>query len=255
MERKGLKPGTSRAVISIAAIVAVLAVIWFGIYVPRTKQAAVSNQQAIIDGFHRLFYHNNGTWLRNRWFGLLTQQNPNDVWIIQEIIVEVKPDFIVETGTLYGGSAVLWAMILEQVNPQGRVITVDIENQTAEARQLRLFREKVDFLLGSSTDPKIVGEIRRRVEGKRVLVVLDSDHRKDHVLKEMESYGPLVSVGSYLIVQDSNVNGHPVFKDFGPGPMEAIEAFLASRQEFVPDPDRERLLFTMHPRGYLKRMK
>jgi cephalosporin hydroxylase len=177
------------------------------------------------------------------------------VGIIQEILFDVKPDFIVETGTLHGGSAALWAMILREINPDGRIITIDIQDQTAPARGLSLFKDKVDFLLGSSIDPKLVAEVQKRVKGKKVLAILDSNHARDHVLKEMESYAPMIPVGGYLIVQDSNVNGHPVRKDFGPGPMEAIQAFLASRDDFRPDPDRERLLFTMHPNGYLKRVK
>jgi cephalosporin hydroxylase len=87
------------------------------------------------------------------------------------------------------------------------------------------------------------------------MVILDSDHSKDHVLAEMKAYAPMVSKDSYLIVQDSNVNGHPVLANFGPGPMEAITEFLATNDQFRPDTDAERLLFTMHPKGYLKRVK
>ena len=118
-----------------------------------------------------------------------------------------------------------------------------------------IVQKKVDFLLGSSTDPKIVAEIEKRVKGRKVLVILDSDHSKAHVLKEIQAYSPLVQKGGYLIVQDSNINGHPVRPNFGPGPMEAIEEFLAQTDEFEPDKTRERLAPTMHPNGYLKRIK
>jgi cephalosporin hydroxylase len=165
------------------------------------------------------------TWKRNHWLGIRTLQNPNDVWIVQEIIIDVKPDLIIETGTLNSGSAILWAMILREINSEGKVITIDVQDKTSEARKNRTFQERVEFMLGSSTDPKIVSEISRRAKDKKVLVILDSDHQKDHVLKELESYGPLVDVGSYLIVQDSIVNGHPVRKEHGPGPMEAIDSF------------------------------
>jgi cephalosporin hydroxylase len=213
------------------------------------------SRETVIRRFSELSYDDPQTWKRNHWLGVRTLQNPNDVWITQEIIFDVKPDFIVETGTLHGGSAVLWALILREINPDGRIITIDIQDQTAPARSLPLFQERVDFLLGSSIDPKIVADIQRRTKGKKVLVILDSNHARDHVLKEMESYAPMIPVGSYLIVQDSIVNGHPVRKDFGPGPMEAIGTFLAARDDFRPDRDRERLLFTMHPKGYLKRIK
>lgn len=212
-------------------------------------------EKAIVDLYHRLFYGSQNTWRANKWFGILTEQNPNDVWIIQEIIVETRPDFIIETGTLCGGSAALWAAVLEQINPEGRVITVDILDQSSQARRLPVVQRRVDFLLGSSTAAAIVEDVRRRVAGKKVLVILDSDHSKQHVLDELAVYAPLVTVASYLIVQDTNVNGHPVEQAFGPGPAEAVEEFLAANSNFVPDKRRERLLFTMHPNGYLKRIR
>jgi cephalosporin hydroxylase len=191
----------------------------------------------------------------SQWLGIPTAQNPNDAWIIQEIISEVTPDYIVEAGTARGGSAVLWATILRHVNPDGKVITIDIEDSSAEAKKLDISQRMITFMLGSSTNPKIVAEISERVKGKKTLVILDSDHHKEHVLNEMKSYGPLVNVGGYLIVQDSNINGHPVYPTFGPGPMEAIDAFLASNSDFQPDAGREHFLYLTNPRGYLKRIK
>ncbi|HKI20913.1 MAG TPA: CmcI family methyltransferase [Isosphaeraceae bacterium] len=209
----------------------------------------------VVDQFHKLYYDNPETW-STRWLGLETLQNPNDVWMIQEIICEVRPDLIIEAGTRAGGSAAIWAMVLQQVNPNGRVITIDIKDYVpSEARDLPIIKEKVDFLLGSSTDPKIVDEIRRRTEGKKVLVILDSDHSKNHVLNEMIAYGPMVTKGSYMIVQDTNINGHPVLPDFGPGPWEALDEYLPKNEQFQPDKSRERLMFTMHPRGFLRRIE
>jgi len=220
----------------------------------QTRPRLSPAEQGIVEQFHKIFYDSN-VWQSTRWLGILTQQNPNDVWIHQEIITEVKPDFIVEAGTLNGGSAALWATILQQVNPEGRVITIDIADNAGEARKLPIVQQKVDFLIGSSTDPAIVDQVTKRVQGRKVLVILDSDHSKDQVLAEMKAYAPLVPVGSYLIVQDTNINGHPVLESFGPGPWEAVEEFLSTNDQFKPDPECERLLFTMHPYGYLKRIK
>lgn len=139
--------------------------------------------------------------------------------------MSIKPDFIVETGTLFGGSAALWATILQQVNPDGRVITIDIKDQVSAAKNLPIVKDKVEFLIGSSVDRAIVAEVTKRVNGKKVLVILDSDHSKDHVLAEMKAHAPLVSKDSYLIVQDTNVNGHPVLEKFGPGPMRLSTSF------------------------------
>jgi cephalosporin hydroxylase len=213
-----------------------------------------ASAHVVIDRFHKLFY-DSGIWTTTKWLGVPTAQNPNDAWIHQEIIAQVKPDFIVEAGTQNGGSAALWATILQQVNPEGRVITIDIKDQVSAAKDLPIVKDKVEFLLGSSVDPAIVAEVTKRVTGKKVLVILDSDHSKNHVLAEMKAYAPLVSKDSYLIVQDTNVNGHPVLDKFGPGPMEAVNEFLATNDQFRPDHEAERLMFTMHPKGYLKRIK
>lgn len=215
---------------------------------------AITHQE-VVDLYHQTFYDSPNTWRRNEWLGILTEQNPNDVWITQEIIVETRPDIIIETGTLCGGSAALWSMILEQVNPNGRVITIDIMDQAQQARELPIVQKHVDFLHGSSTATGIVDDVKNRAKGKKVLVILDSAHNKQHVLNELAAYAPLVTVGSYLIVQDTNLNGNPVSPTFGPGPMEALEEFLATNHDFVPDTERERLMFTMHPKGYLKRIR
>lgn len=242
-------------VIALAAILIIVGLLYYEQKLPPFQERSkTSVGEDVLNNFHRLWYGNQNTWMKNKWFGILTRQNPMDIWVTQEIIVETKPDFIVETGTFYGGSALVWATIIQQVNPKGRVITVDIEDFTQEAKKLPLWKEKVDFFLGSSVAPEVVEAVRKRVEGKKVLVIFDSDHRKDHVLKELFAYSPFVQVGGYIIVQDTNSNGHPVTPGWGPGPMEAVEEFLAVNKHFESDIDRERLLFTFCPRGFLKRV-
>ncbi len=191
-----------------------------------------------------------------KWLGIRTLQNPNDVWMIQEIIAEVKPDIIIETGTARGGSSAIWAMIQREVNPNGRVITIDILDQV-ERDRLPTLRDRIDYIVGSSVDPEVVARVGRMVSGKTVLVILDSAHNRSHVLKELRAYSPMVSVGSYVVVQDTNINGHPIVieNEPGPGPMEAVEDFLAANKSFQIDRTREKLLFTMHPKGYLKRVR
>lgn len=182
---------------------------------------------------------------KNKFLGIPTIQNPSDAWIVMEIMYETKPDLIVETGTHKGGSATLWAIVLEHINPDGRVVTIDIEDKRGKrSTSLRINQEKVTFLLGSSTDPKIVADVHRRAEGKQVLVILDSLHSKDHVMDELEAYAPLVSVGGYIIVQDTTV-----------GPLGAIDEFLAATDSFVADRSKERYPDTSSVRGFLKRVK
>lgn len=114
---------------------------------------------------------------------------------------------------------------------------------------------------GSSTSKEIFNAVKKRIGNKKAIVILDSNHEKSHVLKEMMLYGDLVPVGSYLLVQDSNVNGHPTFPKYGPGPWEAIDEFMnaGGKSEggatFEIDRSRELFFFSMHPRGYLKRVK
>ncbi len=228
-----------------------------------TKRAAVTptpgaakmppSDQEVFDRFHTLWYGlANKTWKKNHWLGIPTRQNPMDVWVHQEIISELKPDVVLDIGTFHGGSALIWAMILDQVNPSAKVITVDIEDHTAEAKKWPLWDKKITFLHGSSTDPKIVDQIKAQVAGKKVLAILDSDHSMKHVLNELKIYSPMIPVGSYIIVQDSNSGGNPVQHGYK-GPMEAIKAFLKENKEFVADKERERLIFTFCPHGYLKR--
>jgi cephalosporin hydroxylase len=209
----------------------------------------------LVTDFHKLWYRSQDTWGENKLLGISTLQNPMDVWMLQELIVEQKPDFFIECGSFKGGSALMWAMVLDQVHPAGRVISIDIEDKMAEARKLPIAKAKIEFIVGSTTDPELVARLSERVRGKKVLVLLDSDHRKHHVLAELKAYSPMVQVGGYIVVQDTNVNGHPVAWTQGPGPFEAVQEFLARTDAFVVDAGRERLLLTFSPGGYLKRVK
>ena len=105
----------------------------------------------------------------------------------------------------------------------------------------------------SSTDPEVVDEARERAGGRPILVILDSDHSQKHVEAELAVYAPLVPVGSYVIVEDSNIG--QIRKDLMPGPLEAVETFLAQTDEFVIDREREKFLITFNPSGYLRRVR
>jgi cephalosporin hydroxylase len=99
-----------------------------------------------------------------------------------------------------------------------------------------------------------VSELEELVAGReRVLVILDSDHSCEHVLDELRIYSRFVTPGSYLIVEDTNVNGHPAFPEHGPGPLEAVEAFLAETDELEVNATREKFFMTFNPRGFLRK--
>jgi cephalosporin hydroxylase len=189
------------------------------------------------------------------WMGIRAEQFPTDNWSMQEIMFEVKPDFIIETGTLYGSTSLYYATVLAQVNKDGKVLTVDIDPRVEEASKFDIFKERVEVLKGDSVSAEIINAIREKVQGKKVLVTLDSLHTKNHVLKELNLYSQFVSIGSYIVVQDTNMNGHPVLPNFGPGPFEAVEDFLKTHKNFAIDHSREKFLLTDYPSGYLKRIQ
>jgi cephalosporin hydroxylase len=175
------------------------------------------------------------TWQNTRWLGVPIAKCPLDLWIFQEILTELRPQLIIECGTFAGGSALFFATLCDLLG-QGRIVTIDIETYPNRPNHPR-----IEYIRGSSTSPQVFATVSQRAEGIwPVLVNLDSDHCASHVLQEMNLYGSLVSRGSYLIVEDSNINGHPVSPQFGPGPMEAIQEFLKTHTEFVPDRSREK---------------
>ena len=205
----------------------------------------------IIVQFHKLYYYNfSKTWDNTFWFGIKTQKCPLDMWIYQEIIFEVKPDVIIECGTANGGSAIFLASICNLLD-NGRVVSIDTEDKEGRPKYKR-----IKYLLGSSTSKEIVEKVRSLVkDGDKVMVILDSDHHKEHVLNELKIYSKFVTEKSYLIVEDTNINGHPVRPDFGPGPMEAVEEFLKENKNFVVDRSKEKLYLTFNPNGYLLKIK
>ncbi len=205
--------------------------------------------------FMRLF-HELDVW-DHLWFhGVPIIKNPLDLWMMQQIFYEVRPDFVIETGTWKGGSALYWAHTLNGLGlTHSRVLTVDVNDQTAEASTHDLWKQYVEFFVGSSTDPAIVDKIRKQVAGGTVLVTLDSDHSRDHVLEELRLYAPMVTPGSYLVVEDTHLDGIPTHPEQGPGPMAAVRAFLAEggSKDFEQDFTREALVMTFNPGGWLRR--
>lgn len=208
-------------------------------------------RRMVVDQFHLLFYGSpriRRPWADTYWLGTPAQKCPLDLWIYQEILAEVGPDLIIETGTADGGSALYLASICDLLN-KGRVVTIDIAEKPSLPTHPR-----VTYLVGSSTSTAILDEVRGLVrDASTVMVILDSDHRKHHVLAELQAYSDWVSPGSYLVVEDTNINGHPVARGYGPGPMEAVAEFLERNTEFHVDPEREKYYLTFNPGGYLRR--
>lgn len=174
---------------------------------------------------------------------------PLDLWIMQEIIFELKPDIIVETGTFKSGSALYYCHLMDILN-KGRVVTIDVE-----FREKRPVHHRLRHILGSSTDELVVKEVRYLCQGaETVLVVLDSDHSEKHVYDEIMAYKDLVTKGSYLIVEDTALHGNPIHPESTDDPMAAVNRFMENNTEFVTDRSREKFLMTWHPKGFLKKL-
>jgi cephalosporin hydroxylase len=204
--------------------------------------------RAAISRAHDVLYLSDA-WTEARWLGAQALKNPLDLWVYQEIVFETQPELIVETGTYRGGSALYLASLCDLLGG-GEVVSIDVE----PVRDDYPTHPRITYVGGrSSTDESVVEEVRSRAAGRPILVILDSDHSQAHVEAELAAYAPLVPVGCYVIVEDSNIG--QIRQDLMPGPLQAIETFLATTGDFVIDRDREKFLITFNPSGYLRRIR
>ena len=202
------------------------------------------------------------------WLGRPIIQYPQDMIAMQEIIWQVKPDLIVETGIAHGGSLIFSASMLELVaacgGGEGEVVGIDIDIRLHNRRAIEEhpMSKRIHMIEGSSISPDVIAQVRDRTKGKaRVLVCLDSNHTHDHVFAELEAYAPLVTVGSYCVVFDTVVEDVPGElagdRPWGPGnnPKTAVYQWLKTRPDFEIDATIDnKLLITVAPSGYLKRI-
>jgi len=208
-------------------------------------------KQAAIDLFENIYYDSkSSTWDNTAWFGVPCKKYPTDMWIYQEIIFQNRPDVLIETGTLHGGSALYLASLMDLIG-HGRVISIDLE-----FREGRPSHDRITYITGSSTSPAVITQLELLLRDSVTrMVILDSDHSKAHVEEEMRIYSQYVTLGQYLIVEDSAVNGHPVYAKFGPGPFEAIASFLKDRDDFTIDKTKEKFFLSANHSGNLRRIK
>jgi cephalosporin hydroxylase len=204
------------------------------------------SDQKVIDAFHEVWYPHQQVF----WQGCEMQKCPMDLLMYQEILYECRPDLIIECGTWKGGSALYMAHLCD-IMQHGMVLTVDINRFIGFPQHPRIV-----YMTGSSVDKTIVKQVKGMADSfRKVMVILDSDHTRDHVLKELEIYSEFVSPHQYLIVEDCNIHGHPVRTDLPPGPYEAVEKWLPKNPEFIRDKACERFLLSFNPGGYLRRVE
>jgi cephalosporin hydroxylase len=210
--------------------------------------------------YHIWFYENN-IWLETKWCGIQTLKSPSDMWNYQEIISEIRPSLIVETGTYLGGSALFFANILSQNGIDGKVLTVDPNDHGISEKTKS--HPMIEMMRVPSIDPSVpvrIKELRAQFPGP-MFIILDGDHTAENVFKELWMLKDLTVMGDYLIVEDSNLSGHPV-RNYpegqdkpGPGPYEAvIEYDRRWPDDYVHDTNRElKFGFTFATNGFLIR--
>jgi cephalosporin hydroxylase len=209
----------------------------------------------VIRFFHYIWWQSKDTWPRNKFLGYEILQCPFDLQIYQELIFSSKPEFILQTGICGGGSIVYFSSILELMGTSNdvKVIGIDIE-LSKEAKEIK--NDRVILFEGSSTSDEVVSKIKDYTQGKKGIIILDSDHSETHVSKELSIYKDFVQKGCYLVVEDTNLNGNPVHPNFGPGPYEAVKKFLLENKDFRQDNQLwKRNLFSFHQYGWLVRTK
>lgn len=225
-------------------------------------------RSATRDFFDRSFQHRYS--YNFSWLGRPIIQYPQDIVAMQEIIWKVRPRLIIETGIAHGGSLIFSASMLELNAACGgaagaRVIGVDIDIRAhnREAIEAHPLARRIRMIQGSSIDPGVVAQVRAEVgAAQRVLVCLDSNHTHEHVLAELEAYAGLVSAGSYCVVFDTVIEHMPAeaFADrpWRPGnsPLSAVRQWLPRNPQFEVDRSiDERLLVSVAPEGYLRRLR
>jgi cephalosporin hydroxylase len=199
------------------------------------------------------------------WMGRPIIQYPQDMIAMQEIIWEVKPDLVIETGIAHGGSLIYYASLLELIG-NGEVLGIDIDIRSHNRKEIEkhpMFK-RIAMIEGSSIDESIVEQVKVIAKGKeKIIVCLDSNHTHEHVLRELELYAPFVSVNSYIVVFDTIVEDLPegYFSQkrpwgIGNNPRTAVDEFLNKNDSFIFDETIDnKLLISVTPHGYLKRTK
>ena len=192
-------------------------------------------------------YTSSGLGQQADWAGVHTQKCPLDAWIFQEIIWDTEPDIIIECGTADGGMALFMAMILDRMR-KGKIITIESNDKLEKPAHSR-----IKYIRGSTVDLKTVEQVKKEIKkDDKVMVILDSDHFKDHVYNEIVLYHKFVTLGQYLIVEDT----FWVSDSDNKGPADAVKEFLDNYSNiFEIDRNREKFLCTYNPGGYLKRIK
>ena len=188
--------------------------------------------------------------------GVPVDLNPLDLWMMQQAAFEVRPEFVIQTGSGEGGAALYWAHILNNTGlSHSKVLAIDRKNLAVEASKNALWGRYVEVYKENPSDPGLVSRILKRIEKSTTMVIIDSGGDVDAVRNEIAAYAPLVSRGSYLIVANTGFDADTTDRPRSAGPSDAVRRFLASAQgnAFEVDPSRDMLVLSSNPGGWLRR--
>lgn len=196
-----------------------------------------------------ILYFRSGVFENTYWMGLPAAKCPMDMWMYQELVFGLKTDCLIETGTLFGGSAMFFAHLFDVLG-YGKVVSVDIELRAQLPKHPR-----IEYIEGSSVDEAVLERVEQACEGaKSVTVLLDSDHTADYKLKEMRAYSDFVSKGNYMIAEDTCFDYYPAWPEYGPGPAKAVESFVKENDKFLVDRKPEQHLISFAPMAFLRKV-
>lgn len=200
------------------------------------------------------------------WMGRPIIAYPQDMIAMQELIWEIKPDLIIETGVAHGGSIVFYSSLLELINGDGLVlgIDIDIRKHNRDLIESHPMMKRIKLIEGSSISPEVYNQVYEIAKSKKkIMICLDSNHTHEHVLAELKLYAELTSIGSYCVVFDTVVENMP--KDwnwgdrdwgFGNNPKTAVMEYLKTHDNFIIDKQIDnKLLISVAPEGFLRRLK
>jgi len=244
----------------------------------------IEQRMVALSGQFVTAYIDNNLVFDNRFLGAEIWQNPFDMWVFQQMITQLKPDVIIETGTSHGGSTLFFATILEKVNPYGQIISIeidpDVDRNISKARSYPVFSKSVRMIKGDSVSDNTITQIQNIIDELvteknnrmgtaeqqdfTVMVTLDSLHSAEHVLQELKLYSRFVNMGSYIVVQDTIIDHNPKYVDWfvrpwakgsTAGPAQAVAEFLVENSNFQRDRQWEKYYFTFYPGGFLKKTR
>ncbi|MGA1839242.1 MAG: CmcI family methyltransferase [bacterium] len=206
----------------------------------------------IFDEYHKWYYRSR-VWEYTTWLGVKVNKSVLDLWNYQEILTKLNPSVIIELGTYKGGSTLFFSTVLKELKKPFKIITIDINKENIDQK---VFSDpNIKVIISDSTDTSIVKQIlsvRDQFAGP-MFVIVDSDHSANHVYKEMVMLRRILKKGDWVIIEDGNINGHPILPNWGDGPWEAMERYF---NEYPNDYQRdkareEKFGFTFAPGGFL----